>query len=92
MKIGWMSEVELSLDGGSHGDIFSIDFEVDDMLCSALALVYYKTIVSPGDNDTPSAISHECTDIGLFFDAVDLSVMTNELIEELKELILIEIF
>lgn len=92
MKIVWMSEFELSLDGGSHSGGFSLDFEVDDMLCSAFAYVCYRTIVIPGDHDTPPAICHEWTDIEIFFDAVDLSVMTNEQIEELEELILIEIF
>ena len=87
-----MSEIELSLDGGSHKVDFSLDFEVGDMLCSALCFLSYRTIVSPGDYDTPPAICHECTDIYLFFDAVDSSVMTDELIEELKELILIKLF
>lgn len=92
MKIGWMSEVELSLDGGSHIVDFAFDFEVGDMLCSALCFLSYRTIVSPGDNDTPTAIEHECTCIELFFDAVDLSVMTDEMIEELKKLISEKLF
>lgn len=92
MKIVWMSEVELSLDGGSHGISFSFDLEIDDTLYAALAFVYYKTIVSPGDYDTPPAIDHECTSIDVYFDKSACPIMTDEEIEELKELILIEIF
>ena len=92
MKIGWMSEVELSLDGGSHFIDFSFDFEIGDMLFYALALVSYRTIVSRGDYDTPTATDYECIGIELYFEKSGYSVMTEELIEELKELILIEIF
>ena len=83
MKIGWMSEVELSLDGGSHGISFSFDLEIDDTLLPALAIAYYRTIVSPGDHDTPPAIDHECTSIDVYVDKSACPIMTDEEIEEL---------
>lgn len=92
MKIGWMSEVELSLDGGSHIVDFAFDFEVGDMLCSALCFLSYRTIVSRGDYDTPTAIDHECTWIDLYFDKFTHPIITDELIEELKNLISEKLF
>lgn len=92
MKIGWMSEIELSLDGGSHIVDFAFDFEVGDMLCSALCFLSYRTIVSRGDYDTPTAIGHECTSIDLYFDKFTPPIITDELIEELKKLISEKLF
>ena len=92
MKIVWMSEVELSLDGGSRAVDFSLDFEVDDMLCSALAFANYRTIVSRGDYDTPPAIDHECIWIDLYFDKFTHPIITDEMFKELEELISEKLF